>query len=253
VSGNAFELETADARLTLATSTANALAAAIPYGVAVVDLGSKLVAVPDGSLTPLTPVHVVTITPTAVNSTVYAMSVVVDDIVYPVNVTSDGSATATEISAALIAALNTALPANSVVASGTDTVVLTSEVPGQLFTVSVGANLAVAVTTQGKRITDVLAGVTLRHNVDEQPAAGTVAGYPGGSVMSVLQRGEVWVSTEEAVSDLTASVYVRTGSTGQKGAFRASAAAGCVKLPRDKARWVKSSSSTMAALRIDLF
>lgn len=86
--------------------------------------------------------QVTTITPTAVNSTVYNLAI--NGRAYAI--TSDGSATATEISAAFIALINADTDVG-VTASGTSTLVLTANVAGVPFSVSLGANLAAAATT----------------------------------------------------------------------------------------------------------
>lgn len=252
LAGRAFTLTTSDARVTIATPTANAVAADVPFGVAVIDVdrNASLAAVPDGALAPLSTLHVVTLTPAVANATIYSVVVIVAGSTVSKAITSDGSATAAEIVAALVSALNTDLPANSVLASGTDTLVLTSEVPGQDFVVVPGPTLASVVTTQGKRIEDVLAGVTVAHEIYEQPRSGSYA-LPGNSTMPVLRKGEIYVATENDVTDVDAQVFVRTGGTGQKGGFRSTAASGCVPLPRAKARWVRRESSTLAVLRLN--
>jgi hypothetical protein len=251
VGGNAFTLTTADVRLTVATSTANDTADPIPYGVGVLRLGSHLVAQPDGALAPLTPVHVVTLTPAVANAAVYAVSIIVAGITYPFAITSDGSATAAEIVTALIAAVNGGLPANSVLASGTDTLLLTSEVPGQTFTVLPSANLSMAITAQGMEIGDLLAGVVLRHDQNENPVASDMAGYPANSVIPIANKGEVWVATETDVTDLNALVYMRISGSGTKGAFRSTPATGFVALPRERCRWERRSTSTLASVRVN--
>lgn len=252
LAGRAFTLTTDDARLTIATPTANAVAADVPFGIAVIDVdrANRLAAVPDGALAPLSTLHVVTLTPAVANSTIYSVVVIVAGVTVSKAITSDGSATAAEIVAALVSALNTDLPANSVLASGTDTLVLTSEVPGQDFVVVPGPTLTAVVTTQGTRIEDVLAGVTVAHEIYEQPRSGAYA-LPGNSTMPVLRKGEIYVTTEDQVTNIDALVYVRTGSTGQKGGFRSTPAAGCVPLPRSKARWVRRESSTLAVLKLN--
>lgn len=86
--------------------------------------------------------QVTTITPTAVNSTVYNLAI--NGRAYAI--TSDASATATEIAAAFIALINADTDVG-VVASGTSTLVLTASVAGVPFSVSLGANLSAAATT----------------------------------------------------------------------------------------------------------
>jgi hypothetical protein len=250
VAGNSFTLTTADARLTVATPTANAPADPLPYGVAVLDLGYQFVGVPDAALAPLTTLHVVTLTPAVANATVYELRLVVAGIPYAVSITSDGSATAAEIVTALTTAVNNALPANSVLASGTDTLVLTSEVAGQTFEVFPSSTLSTAITTHGVELADVFAGVTVDHAQNENPVASGVAGFTGGSVLPVARKGELFVTTENDVTDLNAQVFIRVSGSGQKGAFRSSPATGFLPLPRSRARWVRRSSSTLAVVRV---
>lgn len=83
-----------------------------------------------------------TITPTAVNSTVYNMAINGRAYAY----TSDGSATAAEIVTGFTTVIN-ADTANGVTASGTTTLILTANVAGAPFVTSLGANLAEALTT----------------------------------------------------------------------------------------------------------
>lgn len=87
-----------------------------------------------------------TITPTAVNATVYSMSIQDADgkVIGSAEYTSDGSATATEIADGLRAALGT-VP--GVTVGGTATITLTSSVAGKGFTTNVSAGLAVVNTT----------------------------------------------------------------------------------------------------------
>jgi hypothetical protein len=86
--------------------------------------------------------QVTTVTPTAVNSTLYYMTINGMYFEY----TSDGSATAGEIAAAFVALIN-AQDTLPVTASGTVTVILTADVAGTSFEVDVGANLAAVATT----------------------------------------------------------------------------------------------------------
>lgn len=87
--------------------------------------------------------QVETITPTAINTTLYTVTINGVASTY----TSDGSATAAEIVTGLAAAINAQVPALPVVTSGTTTLILTALVTGEGFTVSIGANLALAHTT----------------------------------------------------------------------------------------------------------
>lgn len=97
--------------------------------------------------------QVTTITPTAVNSTVYNMSINGRAYSY----TSDGSATAAEIVAGFTALID-ADSDNGVVCSGTNTLILTADVEGVPFVVSLGANLSAAATTANAAYTTLLSG-----------------------------------------------------------------------------------------------
>lgn len=93
-----------------------------------------------------------TITPTAVNSFLY--EVTINSVVF--SFTSDGSATVSEIVAGLIAAINAG--SEPVTASGTTTLILTADVAGVPFTVAIGSNLANAATTPNNGpIEDIIA------------------------------------------------------------------------------------------------
>jgi hypothetical protein len=87
--------------------------------------------------------QVETITPTAVDNTTY--SVTINGTVH--TFLSDGSATAAEIVAGLSAAINTGAEAAKVTATGSTTLIITSDVAGQGFSVAIGTNLAIVHTT----------------------------------------------------------------------------------------------------------
>ncbi len=86
--------------------------------------------------------QVYTVTPTAVNSTIYNMAI--NGRAY--SLTSDASATATEIADAFRTLIN-ADTDNGVTGTGTTTLILTANTAGAPFVVSLGANLAGAATT----------------------------------------------------------------------------------------------------------
>lgn len=83
-----------------------------------------------------------TLTPTAVNSTIYNLAVSG----YAYAATSDGSATATEIVTAFKDLVNAQSALHGVVATGTTTLILTASVAGAPFTTSFGANWAEVAT-----------------------------------------------------------------------------------------------------------
>jgi phage tail sheath gpL-like len=71
--------------------------------------------------------------------------------------TADGSATATEIVTGLKDLIN-ADADNGVIATGTATLILTADVEGVPFSVSLGANLSAAATTANAVYTTLLSG-----------------------------------------------------------------------------------------------
>lgn len=87
--------------------------------------------------------QVVTITPVVVNSFNY--QVTVNGVIH--SFMSDADATAGEIVAGLIAAINGGAQAANVTASGTTTLIVTSDVAGQGFSYIVGTNLSAVLTT----------------------------------------------------------------------------------------------------------
>jgi hypothetical protein len=87
--------------------------------------------------------QVSTLTPTPVNSTPYFVAI--DGLRF--DYTSDGSATAAEIVAALLAKINALTAKHGVVASGTNTLILTGQTSGVAFNVQADANMAIAATT----------------------------------------------------------------------------------------------------------
>lgn len=98
--------------------------------------------------------QVSTLTPTAVNSTVYTLQVLVGGDLYEFTTTSDSSATAAEIVAAFQALMvaNTAFTA-LVTASGSATLILTGVTPGSAFDVANVGPGVIAVSTVAEAAT----------------------------------------------------------------------------------------------------
>lgn len=193
----------------------------------------------------------VLITPTAVNSTVYNTTVAGQLATY----TSDGSATAAEICAGLVSAIN-GLSGTGVTATDNldGTYTLKGNVAGVDFTYvfsGAGSQTALELVT-GVQVVPFGAFVTVlsgnsRHELEGRlpnaaaditggAGAGialhthalvtnpntTVSGYAQKDIMSVLRQGEVWVQPEQAVA-VGDPIYVRykAGSGGsQLGAIR---------------------------------
>jgi hypothetical protein len=118
--------------------------------------------------------QVETITPTAVNLTLY--TVTVNGVAY--TYTSDGTATAAEIVTGFITAINGGQSA--VTASGTTTLILTAATAGVSFTVTIGANLAIAHTTPDTGVDTALTAIV---------AAGGKAWY--GLILTTHTLGDI--------------------------------------------------------------
>lgn len=97
-----------------------------------------------------------TITPTAVNTTDYVVTI--DGTAY--TYTSDGSATVSEIVAGLIALINADSNARPT-ASGSTTLILTADEAGVSFTTVIGAHLAIVHTTANVGPVESLAAISL--------------------------------------------------------------------------------------------
>lgn len=97
--------------------------------------------------------QVETVTPTAVNSFLY--SITINDVEY--TYMSDSSATAGEIALGLIAAINGG--SEPVTASGTVTVILIADVAGVSFTTTLGTNLTGVATTPSHGVPEDLATI----------------------------------------------------------------------------------------------
>jgi hypothetical protein len=221
--GLAFALSSSDSNVTAATSTSASAAPSIPVGVATVQTGAGACDLPRASGNTA---QVTTLTPTAANSTLYAVSITMVDRAgqpsYHAQYTSDGSGTAAEISAGLLAAVNTAMPAGSVLASGTDTLVLTSEAPGERFSVaSAGVGLlAIAFTTAAVR--DPFVGFALRAT-SVQVGAGYPAWGAGNPATLYSGRDQIAVLCDAAASlSFGDALYYRQVASGaeQLGAIR---------------------------------
>lgn len=104
--------------------------------------------------------QVATLTPTAANTTVYSLQIVIDGQVFSYSITSDGTATATEINDAFRALMAADVGFTSlIVASGTTTLILTAVRAGMPFAVtSVGAGVIATVLTTAATATAVYSG-----------------------------------------------------------------------------------------------
>jgi hypothetical protein len=228
--GAAFTLSSSDGNVTAAASVAAASAPSVPFGCVVVaklSSGNQVAGQCDLPRAASNTAQVTTGTPTAANSTYYAVAITLIDRpgqpVYTAGYTSDGSGTAAEIAAGLLAAVNTAMPAASVVASGTDTLILTAEIPGERFTVAnIGPGvIAFAATTANVKAAPL--GVALRILSLEYSSG--VPTYPASGPVSIAQGDEVVVALCDAAASFGGGglpVYYRQVASGseQLGAVR---------------------------------
>lgn len=252
--GTGFVLTTDDAKLTLATTTANDEADPLDFGVPVIrgssDTRCRLV--DSAALT----AKVITVTPVHINDATYSLSVTVRGVTYTAQTTADGSATVKEICDAITPILNAQLPANTVLVADDDTAwTLTAEIAGLDFQVAAGSDNASAtmtvVETTATMLTDVhsaLVGITKFSDLVGMTTAG-VAQFPGGSAVPVRRNGRIVVATEES---MTSASDVWLGVTGaDKGKFRGSVgstAANWIKLDRRVCRVHRNLSSSLAEL-----
>lgn len=241
-------------------TTAAASATAIPFGRAVVQRASY----PDECILPSTANDTLEIweaTPVAENAIIYQLSVSFDLDgkglrSYPFAYTSDGSATVAEIIAALVAGLNAALPANSVlVADATTKITLTSEVPNLTFTVSgweAGTTSTWTITKATSAVPLRFLGVSCQTHTVEQNASG-VGEYSGGDPVSIMRSGVIAVELDAGITPSVGDqVWCRCSASGSEvlGAFRdAQDAADCINLT-PYASWVDDSAYTVGNVRV---
>ncbi len=160
--------------------------------------------------------QVETITPTAVNSTAYKVTINGTEYSY----TSDADATVSEIVAGLIALINA--DTQRVTASGTTTLVLTADNAGEGFEVSVGSNLAIAHTTANVGIaSDILNYADLDSDwyallataTDDTTVREVARTIEAMQKIAVVRRTDSAIktsSTTDIASELKAKGYQRT-------------------------------------------
>lgn len=213
--------------------------------------------------------QVITVTPT------YVSTAVIEASVYEIR---DGErifvkaaifASATDLAtttAGIRAALNTALPANTLlVTDSATTVIFTAEVPGTEWDVefhhqSTGASsptFATAYTTGPSDATSIhraWRGIALYSPADE---AATVAGdegqYAANAGVKYASRGVVWVTSAQTpgVDD---TVYVETVAGATQGRFYTDSSATRIAMGRRKVRWERDglvSGDSLAAIRLE--
>jgi len=274
--GVEYTIAEADANLTLASVTSAAEADPIPFGRLLISQGyqsgdaasyqdgeaNELGALPRASAFTA---QVDTIATPYVATAEYFASVTIDGATYLAQVTADTDAPTT--GAALAAALNGVLPANTVLAAGTASgLTLTAEVPGATFETGIGASNdgasipAVTVSSNKGLATSLAmaaAGISLwagdEENVTVAPDGGDVVYPPNAGVKVLRSNADIWVENSESPSKGDA-VYVETAAGDDLGKLFASASATRVLLPG--AIWQRSarasSGDNIAALRLNL-
>lgn len=239
---------TQSANMTVATVTAAASAATLPFGRAVIftakdgrDVLGALAAAA------LFTAQVDTFTVTFEALEIYEISMVMEGETYTVTVLADTNDNDT--ATAIRTAINARMPANTVIASGgTDQVVLTSEVAGKAFKTSYGlnvspdVNLALVLTTGGI-LTDInkaLLGVSERSMNTQSTTVGSNPGeYAANAGVVYLKKAEVWIANTETIV-YGDPVYVELTAGDDAGKFFAASSATRLRLDTDIAVWRES-------------
>ena len=277
--GVAFTASDSDARLTTTeASTAAASASTIPFGRAVIDTGrntgegEQLLGV--ASTATFVP-QVVTLTAT------YVASAQISVRVFEIRgserklLAESNFTSATDLDTTLdglVAALNTALPANSVLAAANlataTAILLTTEIDGleidaEITHITGGASVpvfSIAYTT-GPSISTSLnrafLGVSQYSAAVEATSysATAEAEYPANAMVPFWKAAggdSVWVASAEAPTSADA-VYVELAPGSTAGRFYAASSATRVALARSKAQWERDgyvSNDSLAALRL---
>lgn len=255
--GETFTLEDSDANLTSSTLTSAAEAASIGFGLAVLHAGFQSgEANPLGKLAKATAFsyQVETLTVDYAANEKYFVSIKMDGDDHSYSVIVDADTDDATTSAAIFNAINAMMPANTVAATNPSatSVVLTGEVKGKGFVVSLGldsgttARLAIAHTVARSPSTSLdlaFAGVSV-YTYDEEVTAveGTTVVYPANAGVKVLQKDAIWVECSESPS-FGDAVYVELDAgSANVGKFFATSSATRVKLSR--ATWQRTARSS---------
>tara|TARA_R110000824_G_scaffold30668_7_gene100624 strand:+ start:957 stop:2096 length:1140 start_codon:yes stop_codon:yes gene_type:complete len=257
----------ADAEIALANLAAATSAAAIPFGRLVLDDGGH----PDGDATRLGKLaqasafapQAGTVTVVFFAAETYNVTIVdkaTGEILASVTALADTDDTDT--ATAIAAALNVALPANTVIASSAlGVVTLTAEVAGFEFAASGGAGnlggtIAFADVTGPDASTSLArtaAGVSMHSIMDEAATIGALEGhYPANHGFRALSKGPIWVERDAAVSKGDAVFVELDNSGGNGGKFFAAGSATRVQL--GSATWERdgrTAADDLAAIRVN--
>lgn len=221
-----------DSKLTTVETVAPTAAAVIPFGRAVLNLGTfgGVAYAPQCGLcvTSLLAAQVDTLTVVYAASEVYSISIAVaGQIPVGVEVVADTNTATT--TTAIVNAINARMPSNTVLAasSAAGTVTLTAEIPGLAFKTSIAntsgntARLSLALTTAtaATSLARVFAGIAEANYVQPGTTVGTAtSSYAANDVVSCVKRGSVWVASSESVTS-GADVYVETAAGDDSGKF----------------------------------
>jgi len=237
----------ADAKLTTAETVEPAAASTVGFGLGIVNLGTTN---DEGS--PLGTVvyaaklqaQVSTLTVVYAASEIYTVDIAVPGQASKQVIVSADTDTATTTTA-IVTAINNLMPANTVLAASSvaGTITLTSEIPGQSFTVGIGtktgtaSRLSVADTTVGP-LTDInrwWGGVSVKSDDTEiTTIGGDSAAYAENSGFMAMRKGRIYVQSDETPT-VSNSVYVETLAGATKGRFYTTGSATRILVPG--ARW----------------
>lgn len=266
--GDSFTVDDSDGALSDASTQTPADAEAVPFGRALIatgvdsDGGALLGGLAKSSLFTAQEdqigiayvalaSYLITISPKGMPS--YQVSVVAD---------TNQDTTITNI----VTAINAMMPANTVIASDNDsgandadTLILTAEIAGLEFEVTIGAtdagaSIPVFTHTSNKGITtsfyQAFVGVSLRSDDEEvTTVAGTSVSYPANAGVKALASDTIWVANTEGVS-FGDAVYVELGSSNSGKFYNSSSS---TRLPLPGWRWERAaynSDDGLALLRM---
>lgn len=269
--GFAFDVDDSDSALSAATTQTALDADSIAPGTGVLMLGYDSITTPLATTEPERMIAKATtnalVAQVDVATLVYESTIVVywSITLNSTGVTYSGSITmATSLTASLdllAAAINQAMPANTVIAAnaGGTTLTLTAEVAGLGFHSSVGVagapttgRASITTSNSGNPLTDInkaFLGVA-KYPYDEEATAKATASvvYPPNAGVRVLQDAFVCVENSDSVTD-SDTVYIELNpSSDDAGKFFDSGSA--TRLPLHRAAWQRALRNNTAELEI---
>lgn len=253
--GLVFTITEDDAKLTTASVTVAAQGNPLPCGRAVLRGPQAVVTneayterLANGSvrpaLTTLLEARIVTLTPTAANTTLYGLTVRVGDASYALTYTSDADATVQEIVEGLVASAPAGLTAAGVTPTENNTTLILTGTAGLAFDVLVTSGpIATAITAAGTDLARELAGITTEcAGLFEQTVIGAnVMAWPAEHPAGVLVQGDIMVECTEDVAPGD-RVYVETAAGDATGRLYAAPSATRFLWPR--AIWKRRASTS---------